>query len=140
MVLGTGIQLFDISDDATVQKLAQLLVFAPEKLEEDGQHGSGWHIVFATHDLQTSHKGHSDLWVQDRVVLLQQVDHLLRQEACQLLLVDSRDVGHELQVVDHLLVLLARISLELPELVDKDVEMRFELFLVLVWLPLYPVL
>lgn len=63
-----------------MEELSQFLVLASEEFEEDGQDNGGLDDVLSTHDSQASHECHADLLVQNRVVLLQKVEHLGREE------------------------------------------------------------
>ena len=74
------------------------------------------------------------------MILLQQVDHLSRQEVGNLLALHARDVGHKLEVVDEVGLFLGRVQLELLQFLNENVEMDLELLLVVVCLTLYFVL
>ena len=72
-----------------MQKLPQVFIFAPEKLEEDWNN-QGWaNDILAPHDLERSDEGHSDSWVHDRIVLLEHIDDLIAQVICKFVLVHS---------------------------------------------------
>ena len=95
VVLGFLVQLLEVVDDGAVKELTQLFVLASEKLEENWKDDRWGHDVLAPHNLQAGDQGHSDLRVQDGIVLLQEVKDLCREEIRKLLPVDSRNVCHE---------------------------------------------
>jgi len=78
--------------------------------------------------------------VKDRVILLEQVKHLGREEYGHLLAINTRDVSHEQEVIDEILRPFAGAELEISELLNEDAEMDFELLLVALRLPFHAVL
>jgi len=96
-----------------MQVLPQTFIFTFEQLQQDGEH-SGWlHVVLPSHNFQTGHKSVADFRVQNAVILLQQIKHLLRQKACNLVLVHVRDMCEKLEVVNGVLVLLRWVFFEI---------------------------
>lgn len=119
-----------------MEELAQLLVLTAEELKEDWEDGGGRHDVFASHDLQARNQSHPHLGMHHRVVLLKESEHLLREDARDLLTVYPGDVRHKLQVIDHVGVFLGWVLFEALQLVGEDVEMGLEFFFILRRLPL----
>jgi hypothetical protein len=54
--------------------------------------------------------------------------------------VHTRDMGHEFEIVDHLLVFLGRVLLQLLEFLNKHINVSFELSPVHIRLTLYFIL
>ena len=78
--------------------------------------------------------------MQDAIVLLQQVNHLLREEVGNLLSIHTRDMCHEFKVINQVLFLLGWVLLECLQFLLEDSEMYFELLLVVLTVPLNLVL
>ena len=60
----------------------------------------------------------------------------MREESRQLVSIDSRDMSHELEIVDQVLIFLCWIKFELFEFLLENVEVDFELLLVVFTVPL----
>jgi hypothetical protein len=82
----------------------------------------------------------SHFCVQDRVVLLKHVQKFVGKEASDLCLVNIGDVGHKLEVVHNVLVLLCGVLFERSQLHEENTPMGSEFRFVLVRLTLYLVL
>lgn len=100
VVLGLLVDDLHVGDDRTVKELPECLVLATEQLQEDRDHGGCGYHVLATHDFEAGDESHAHHGVQDREVLLEQVDHFSRQKRGDLLSVNARDVRHELEVIN----------------------------------------
>lgn len=139
IVLRLLVQVFQVVHDAAVEELPQLLVLTAEELEEDGEDDCRLHCVLAAHDFEAGDQSHAHFWVQDGIVLLEQVEHFRRNEAGDLT-VDARAVRHEAQVVHEVGLLLSGVQLEVLEFLHEDAVVYFKLLLVVVGLPLHSVL
>jgi hypothetical protein len=78
----------------------------------------------------------SDFCVEDRVVLLKHVQKFVGEEASDLCLVNIGDVGHELEVVHNVLILLCGILFERSQLYKENTPMGSKFGFVLVRLTL----
>ena len=119
-----------------MEELSQLLVLAAEQLQQNGDDRGCGDDVLTSHDFETGDERAAHHGVQDREILLEQVDHFSRQERGDLLTVDARNVSHELEVVDELLVLFGGVFLEFLQFFNENVQVCLELPFVKVTLPL----
>lgn len=71
VVLCIFIDFFEVCNQTAVEEFSKLFVLASKQLEKYRQDNDCLNVVLSTHDLEARDQSHSNLWVQNCVVLLQ---------------------------------------------------------------------